>query len=54
MNEFHLSSISTIFLYKTLVLIVPKLGKLIPPKYPLNLLNMNNTSLLRITATAGT
>ena len=55
-TEFHLSTYqyfgSSFILNSSQISIL--LGLDLPSRYPLNLLKMNNTSLLRITATAGT
>ena len=53
-TEFQLYSINTPLLIYNSSIIVSCLRLIIPSRYPLNLLKMNNTSLLRITATAGT
>lgn len=45
--EFHLYSPNSLFFDSTLVLVQP-------PTHPLDLIMMNNASLTRITATAGT
>ena len=53
-TKFYLSSLSTAFLHITLVIYLHLIKLYWPFRYPLNLIKMNNTSLLRITATAGT
>jgi len=53
MTEFYLSSSQYDLLISNSSKIIPFLVFLLPG-YPLNLFKMNNTSLLRIAATAGT